>query len=272
MVAQEITVYRHDFELLESAGSHDSSLCGYSLWSERGTAPLKANVSSPWHGRSIHWMDHGGIHVLKGSGVPYLPQPYRDTGELPGYVWGGLRGDDALREWNILKEAQFWGIRCPEPGAVFRYAFTVPPIPGNSFEYHGWLYRVESPYRLVDLEFLGQDGARQLAKAIRNTGWEEEGLHLGLAHWLGATLGAVRKAGWFHNAVTTHNITLALELLDFEAAHRLDDASVDPDMRDALLAREQVHAMEVLYYVSFWLGEHFDVQAAGAVLDEYLGR
>lgn len=231
-----------------------------------------ARVSSPWHGRSIHWVDSGGVHVLKGSGVPYLPQPYLDTGELPGYIWGGLRGDDALREWNILMAAQSWGIRCPEPGAVFRYDFSQPPIPGHPFEYHGWLYRVDSPYRLVDLEFLGQKGGSLLTAAIRKTGWKGDLLHLGLAHWLGLTLSRVRRAGWFHNAVTTHNITVALELLDFEAAHRLDDPSVDRAMRDALLAREQVHALEVLYYVSFWLGEQFNAAVAGAVLNEYLAR
>ena len=270
-VTQERIVHRHSFEVVHTNSDSSEPLCGYSLLPNNKVTETRTSfISTPWHGRSLHWREEDDILVMKGGGVPYLDRPYVYSGELEGHVWGALPRAEAIQEWTMLGVAQSWGINSPEPVALFKYLFAPPPILLQNFEFFGLIYRVASPYRLVDLEFLGRDGAEVLRRALKDFGYNQDCLHLGVAEWLGQTLSLIRKAGWFHNAVTTHNITLKLEMLDYEASHRLDDPTVSNEMLNSLLHRERIHASEVVFYVSFWLGEEFDTSRVKEVFDKYL--
>ena len=139
----------------------------------------------------------------------------------------------------------------------------------QNFEFFGLIYRVAVRIAWLTWNFLvGME--QKFGDALKDFGYNQDCLHLGVAEWLGQTLSLIRKAGWFHNAVTTHNITLKLEMLDYEASHRLDDPTVSNEMLNSLLHRERIHASEVVFYVSFWLGEDFDTSRVKEVFDKYL--
>lgn len=70
-----------------------------------------------------------------------------------------------------------------------------------------------------------------------------------------------------HNALTTHNITCALEIVDFEVSFEINKSDEDLDNKLSLIPREIIQLHEIAFSVSWWFKETYKVNEVQKILD-----
>lgn len=226
---------------------------------------------SPLHGRSfiVGKTSLDRYIVSKGNGLSYTQCALLHTGEFGNDTLGLLLRQDAIRDFTVGKEIEALGIKTNHMHCVIELDYPIS-LPNSSKAIKPILlqYDVECPYRIEDAPFMTRE---QITEEVQK--WQSMNKngrtmsYLIAADVLLTNLRILHDHGILHNALTTHNHTWALELLDFEIAHspsfpytREDDQRHVKD----LFSREIIDVYRIILYIAGVLREPVDY----AVLDE----
>lgn len=220
---------------------------------------------SPLHGRSyiIGETTEGRYIVSKGNGLSYTQWTFLHTPEMGNDTWGLLLKQDAIRDYTIGKEVEALGIKTNHMHCVIELDYPIYiPQTGDTVNPVLLQYDVECPYRIEDAAFMEYS---QIISEIEkwqtmNTNGRDK-YHLIAADILLGNLRILHDHQILHNALTTHNHTWALELVDFELASSpsYPYASED-DQRHVqdLFDRELLDIYRIIIYIAGVLRETVD--------------
>lgn len=212
----------------------------------------------PEHGRSYVVAKQGDRYIIsKGNGLSYSSRPLIYTAESGYETWGLLLREDALRDYHVGQEVEALGIKTNRMEYVVELDYPIR-IKDHIIRPTLLQYDVECPYRISDAAFIP---ASELKKKVARwekmnyRNWSEK--YLVAADVLVNNLRTLHEGNILHNAISTHNYTWALELVDFELAsspsypyHSEDDERHKPD----LFEREIIHTYQVIIYIARVLG------------------
>lgn len=225
---------------------------------------------SPLHGRSflIDKNTKNRFVVSKGNGLSYTQWSILNTCEIGDDSLGLLLRDDALRDYFIGKEIESLGVKTNHMECVMELEREILiNNTGHTLRPVLLQYDVECPYRIEDVPFMTKD---QIGNEVAK--WHFMDVHdlkqpcLIAADILLRNLRTLHDRGILHNALTTHNYTWALELLDFELAHSPNYPYTAEDERrhvKDLFAREIIDTYKIIIYIAGVLRGTID----GVVLD-----
>lgn len=269
---QEFKCSECRFSLLRQAGSEKKA---YPYLRDADGDKVMWQVS-PYHGRSYvvaEDKERGRYVVSKGNGLSYTQYTFLNTGERDDETWGLLLEQDATRDFDLGMEIKRLGIRTNEMECVLVLDKPVMLTNGHIIRPVLLQYNVECPYRISDVAYMPR---AELVKHVN--GWERlnargfDKKHLIAANVLISNLHTLHANGILHNAISTHNYTWALELVDFELAcspkHPYtseDDARHVKDYFD----REVIFTYDVINHIAASLGEMVDNNAVNSLLEDY---
>lgn len=218
---------------------------------------------TPMHGRSVvvsHDRQSQRYIAIKGCGLTYSPYTFVSTGEFNDHVWGATKKQAALREYVAGRFISDLGIRTNQMQAVFELEESEMITMQGKRRIRPTIvqYSVESPYRIGDIPFLDR---KQVMNCIDR--WSSYKVdypttaHLVAAEILFGAIRQMHSSNVLHNAIDQHNLTLALELLDFEMSSTPNMPYPRKDQRDVarLMPREVMHAFEIVSFIAFYLRE-----------------
>ena len=224
----------------------------------------------PEHGRSyIVGMDPDGRFVIsKGNGLSYTPYPFLNTGEMGKDSWGLLLEEDATRDFILGNEVANMGVKTNRMQYVLELNYPLM-IQGEKVKPYLLQYSVECPYRISDSAYIPtQEIWSQVEKWPRRHRYH----YLDAAEVLIGNLKTLHQNKILHNAITIHNYTWALELLDFELAC----SPMTPYGREdyqrhvpTLMPREVMHTYQIIIFIAAVLAEKPDDQELTAVFRSY---
>lgn len=233
---------------------------------DRGTI----NMSSvgPEHGRSfvLGRTNNDRYVVSKGNGLSYTEHPFINTKELGTDIWGLLLEEDAIRDFSVGMEVESLGIKSNHMEYVLKldYPLTLTDCCGEAIHPVLLQYDVECPYRISDFGFIPKNVLHyevtkwdRLNNKNRSSGEE----YLIAADVLVNNLRTLHQHNILHNAISAHNYTWALELLDFELASSPAYPYTNEDHerhKCQLYDREIIHTYQVIVYIARALGQHPD--------------
>ncbi len=233
-------------------------------------------VVSPQHGRSfIVGKDEENRYIIsKGNGLSYTTASYIKTSESMFDVWGLLLKQDAIRDFVLGNEVASLGIQTNRMEYVLELDNPIQVCQERSINPILLQYSVECPFRISDALFIDKS-------CIEEYVWkwpakfnihEELPKHLIAAEVIVRTLSTLHKHGIIHNAITSQNITWALELLDFELAcspsHPYDNVDSQRHYVD-LFERELIYAYNIILDIAGVLGEEADFSQIENVFSRY---
>lgn len=214
MIPIQTKVY--DFRLLKS---HYSPHTNYYPFFRSNTGKEKMWLVSPQHGRSYvvakskkKWI------ISKGNGLSYTQDSLLKSLDQEKELWGLLLYKDALRDFNLGHEINSLGIKTNEMEAIIELDF---PIHINNETIKPILlqYSVECPYRISDAPFMYKRQISQYVKDWKTMDkWNCKHFYEIASHILISNLRILHDNKILHNALTSQNLTWALEFLDFELA------------------------------------------------------
>ena len=231
---------------------------------------------SPIHCRSFVVGQHedGRYIITKGNGLSYSTYPFLYTPEMPGAIWGLLRKEDALRDFNCGQDVQALGIKTNQMECVMELDFPIY-IPQTHEMLNPCIlqYSVECPWRIADAGFMTQNQIWDEVhkwERLNDKGFPED--YLIAANVLIRNLKIMHDNGVLHNALTFENLTWALELLDFELCHtpqhpysKEDYARHVPDLFD----REVIDTYRLIIYIAGVLHQLVDFEQIDNMFAEY---
>lgn len=244
------------------------------LLSEEGNHRI-LNIS-PIHCRSFIVGQHedGRYIVTKGNGLSYSTHTFLYTPEMPTDVWGLLRKEDALRDFYCGQDVQALGIKTNQMECVLELDCPIY-IPQTQETLNPCLlqYSVECPWRIADAGFMTQEQIWDEVhkwERLNYKAFQED--YLIAANVLIRNLRTTHDNGVLHNALTSENLTWALELLDFELCHtpqhpysQEDYARHVPDLFD----REVIDTYRLITYIAGVLQQLVDFQTVDNLFAEY---
>ena len=134
------------------------------------------------------------------------------------------------------------------------------------YQPYNLIYSVKSPYRLIDLDFFNSKEKFEIKKKINSVNLNKYDLvHLNIVDYISEQLKTLYSNGIIHNALTTHNITLSLELLDFESSIDINLCGVE--VFNSLIPRELIHLREVAFSVSRWFSEVYKIDEIDKIIN-----
>ncbi len=215
------------------------------------------------HGRSLCSPMEGGLGYIvhKGTGLSYTSKAVLNTGERDFESWGILQEREALRDFSLGLEVQALGIKTNEMLALSRLPIHIS-IRGEHIYPVALSYRVECPYRICDGASMSIDELNYFVSSWQSgfgtKPWFDVCRPLAnAAHVLFGNLRTMMEHGILHNAISPHNYTWALELLDFELAHSPRTPYTQEEavrIVDTLRPREVIQTYEVLAHIAERLG------------------
>lgn len=227
----------------------------------------------PEHGRSYVIIQQEGRYVVsKGNGLSYSSYSLINTGEMGNETWGLLLMEDAVRDFTIGQEVAALGIKANRMEYVLEIDLPVQ-IHDRRLRPALLQYDVECPYRISDVAFMPEDLLRNEVtkwKKMNVRGLDEP--YLIAANVLVSNLATLHENGILHNAISTHNYTWALELLDFELASSptLPYSREDEERHKSdLFPREVLHTYQVINYIARVLSENIDYHAIDAIFRDH---
>jgi len=231
---------------------------------------------SPLHGRSliVGKTESGRYIVSKGNGLTYTKWKFLNTGEIGNDTLGLLLKQDAIRDFTIGKEVESLGIKTNHMHRVIELneVITIPQT-GDTLNLVLLQYDVECPYRIEDAPFMEREQIMEEVvkwETMNKKGRKQS--HLIAADVLINNLRILHDHGILHNALTTHNHTWALELLDFEIAHSPNyPYSSEDNQRHVkdLFAREILDVYKVIIYIAGVLREEVDYILIDSIFADY---
>lgn len=232
---------------------------GHTLYNGFSKEYDKAFVPSPWHGRSQAFIskENNTYLVVKGIGCPYLSSPYFNSNEMDGHIWGFLDEKTAKYEFENMQIAnRLLNGRVSAPVALKK----IIDIDGL----HPCLiyYNVRNPYRLIDLDFFNSTQKKEIRKNILSlsSNPSEKYVHIVVVERLCEIIKILYDNNLVHNALSVHNVTCSLELVDFESSFIIDFDDEDFELKASIIPREMIQLREIAYSVSWWFQEKYNIK------------
>ena len=222
---------------------------------------------SPEHGRSyvVGKTEEGRYIITKGNGLSYTQWIFLNTKEMGTNSWGLVLKEDALRDFNNGKLAASYGIKTNRMHCVFELddTLTIADTDKSTTLKPVLLqYDVECPLRISDAAFYPKEIIKQYAQKWRIEYSDNSSpLYMIAANVLINNLRVMHNNNFLHNAITVHNYTWALELLDFEMSNSEKypyNDEVNSEVIQELYNRELLHTYQVITYIAVVLGETVD--------------
>lgn len=256
-------IYAHPCEDVFVNDSLYLNKIGFSLVPSKSKKQIQCFIPSPWHGRSVSTYNNNNEWIaIKGIGCPYLKNPYTKTPENSERLWGLINKEECLHEFNMMNKIQQLGILSSKPLAVKKLLGDFNSL----YQPYNLIYSVKSPYRLIDLDFFNSKEKFEIKKKINSVNLNKYDLvHLNIVDYISEQLKTLYSNGIIHNALTTHNITLSLELLDFESSIDINLCGVE--VFNSLIPRELIHLREVAFSVSRWFSEVYKIDEIEKIIN-----
>ena len=224
---------------------------------------------SPEHGRSyvVGKTEEGRYIITKGNGLSYTQWIFLNTKEMGTNSWGLVLKEDALRDFNNGKLAASYGIKTNRMQCVFELGDTITIADTDNNKCTTLKpvllqYDVECPLRISDAAFYPKEIIKQYAQKWRIEYSDNSSpLYMIAANVLINNLRVMHNNNFLHNAITVHNYTWALELLDFEMSNSEKypyNDEVNSEVIQELYNRELLHTYQVITYIAVVLGETVD--------------
>ena len=217
---------------------------------------------SPQHGRSFlvgKNSDTRRFIISKGNGLSYTSHVFARTPEQNYDVLGLLRESDALRDYHLGADIAAIGVRTNRMEAVIELDLPIAITRTETIKPVLLQYSVECPYIISDAAFM--DKATIMAEVNKwktVSDFDSEYFHEIAAAFLFQELHLLHSNGILHNALTSQNITWALELLDFELAsspmHPYENEDYRRHVPD-LFGREVWHIYQIILDIAGILRE-----------------
>lgn len=229
---------------------------------------------SPQHGRSylVGINEDGRYIISKGNGLSYTDKLWLNLNEQNKDVMGLLLEEDALRDYTLGNEIAALGILTNRMEAVIELEKDI--IIKNEYIRPILLqYSVECPYRISDAAFMRPRQIIEYVDKWKNLDkWNCNKNYEIAAHILISNLRTLHDNGILHNALTSQNLTWALELLDFELAY---SPSVPYSSEDYnrhvpdLFEREILHTYQIILDIAWILREIPDYEYIDGLFFNY---
>lgn len=225
---------------------------------------VKCIVPSPLHGRSIivDYNDENKRYTItKGNGLTYFPYGFISTGEFESYAWGLLRSEDALRDYNSCNYVNNLGVLTNEMEAVYTLSEKELVINNERLIIKPSIlqYSVLCPYRIADISFLSKQTINFYTDKWKGYFKSEfDDKYLIATSVLIKNLSLLHNSDVLHNSINSQNISLSLELLDFELARTpvtpFDNIKDETEFRK-LMKREVIHTLEINNQIAIYFNE-----------------
>jgi hypothetical protein len=247
-----------DYNIIQHKGDVTTTIYPY-LRDDEGY--LKMWNISPNHGRSylVGKNKEGGFIISKGNGLSYSQYNFINTHEIGDETLGLLLKNDALRDFDMGLEVSTLGIKTNKMECVIELGETLSLPTGNLLHPVLLQYEVECPYRISDAVFINEKEIGRYVKQWQSERYDQK--HVIAAEVLIGNLRKLHNKGILHNAITVHNITWALELLDFELAcspRRPYDREEERRHVKDLFPREIIGTFNIIRYISGVLKERMN--------------
>ena len=235
-------------------------------------------IVSPQHGRSyvVHKPikpDEDRYIVSKGNGLSYTTESIIITPEQTHDILGLLTKEDALHDFYVGMEIAGLGIKTNIMEAVLE--LNIDLVGHKSQIIHPYLlqYSVESPYRISDAAFMTKESIWEyVEKWSLFDEWDCDASHKIAAHVLIRNLRRLHDNHILHNALTSQNLTWALELLDFELACTPSIPYSNEDYRrhvPDMYGREVIYIYQIILDIAWILGEEVDYKFLDGLFEYY---
>ena len=218
---------------------------------------------SPQHGRSYVVGRNGKRWIIsKGNGLSYTEKPFIYTRETKEDVWGLLLKQDALRDFNVGSEISELGIKTNRMEAIIELDKTV--IINTQYNCKPILlqYSVECPFRISDASFMSRNLIEYyVGEWEKIDKWKCDKKYKIAANLLISNLRILHDHNILYNALSSQNLTWALELLDFELACSPHYPYEREDYNrhiPVLFEREVLHTYQIIIDIAWILREKID--------------
>ncbi len=228
---------------------------------------------SPTHGRSyVVGKTMTDRHIVsKGNGLSYSQYSFINTREIGDETLGLLLRKDALRDFDMGMEIASLGIKTNHMEYVLELSEKIVLPNGNILHPVLLQYDVDCPYRINDAVFIDYSELdKYITKWHNGTKWECK--YLSAAEILVRNLRILHENNVLHNAITLHNYTWSLELVDFELAcspNRPYDTEEEQRHVLDLFPREIVGTYGIIVYIAGVLKEHVDYTHVEKIFEDY---
>ncbi len=235
-------------------------------------------IASPLHGRSLiadYNSKNKRYTITKGNGLTYFPWEFVYTGEMEDLNWGYLNKKDAIRDYlggNFIKKL---GILTNEMEAVYALKIETLKNSESNFKIQPIIlqYTVSCPYRIADIPFLSKKIINKYTKNWSDLfGYKSKNLHCIAANVLLKNIKIMHEENVLHNAISSQNYTLLLELVDFELARTPAtpyESQIDEILFEKLKNREVIQSLEIVNQIAFYFNETIDFVEMNQIMHEY---
>lgn len=262
----------YDYKVLDVANT-DKNICVYPLY-RTTSSKIYMWLISPQHGRSYIVKKYNERYVIsKGNGLSYTNCSIIKINEQDFEIWGLLRLKDALRDFNMGNEVANLGIRTNRMEAVIELDKEIQTRKNEFLRPILLQYSVECPYRISDAAFMRPRQIMEYVGKWKNLDkWYCDANYKIAAHTLISNLRILHNHKILHNALTSQNITWALELLDFEIASSPNYPYESEDYRrhiPDLFNREILHIYQIILDIAWILKEKPDYNYLDSLFKDY---
>lgn len=229
---------------------------------------------SPQHGRSYLVDKRNKKFIIsKGNGLSFSNNVIAQTPELPLETWGILYEDAAIRDYRMGIEIASLGIKTNNMEAVIGIDLNLPS--GISLKKKPALlqYSVECPYRISDAPFMEKEQIMGYVEQWTELNDFKANKYYEIAsNILIRNLRLMHSNKILHNALTSQNLTWALELLDFELACSPFNPYEKEEYKrcmSQLFSRELIHTYQIILEIAGILKEKIDFNYIDKVFKDY---
>lgn len=268
----QISAKKYDFSLITYSSKHYVKSFYPYFRDLKGDQTMW--LVSPQHGRS-YVVDKriGRWIVSKGNGLSYTNCSLLKTREQDNDTWGILNLKDAKRDFRMGMEVASLGIKTNLMESIIELEKEIYINDNSFFKPILLQYSVECPYRISDAPFMT---TAQIKKYSLNWNkldkWGCDKGYKIAAQTLVSNLRILHENQVLHNALTSQNITWALELVDFELAsspkYPYENEDYQKRVQD-LFDREILHIYQIILDIAWILKENPDYEYLDSLLKCY---
>jgi hypothetical protein len=241
------------------------------------SSEIKCIAPSPLHGRSIivdYNEENERFIITKGNGLTYFPYGFISTDELESYAWGLLRSEDAARDYNSCNYINKLGVLTNKMEAVYLLSKKELKVNNKKVLLNPTIlqYSVKCPYRIADIPFLTKKTISFYTDKWKDYFKSEfNDKYLITASVLIKNLNLLHTSDVLHNSINSQNISLSLELLDFELTRTPNtpyDNILDEVEFRKLMKREIIYTLEIINQVAIYFKEKVEKKYLISILKE----
>lgn len=231
-------------------------------------------LPSPQHGRSyVVGRESERWIISKGNGLSYTQEAFLRTQDQINDIWGILLKKDATRDFILGNEISELGIKTNKMEAVIELDKEIRISNEEIIRPVLLQYSVECPYRISDAPFMSK---RLIDFYVR--GWDRLNKrsygdrYKIAAQVLISNLRILHDNQILHNALSSQNLTWALEQVDFELTHSPKNPYNNDDYRrhvPDLFEREILHIYQIILDIAWILRERPDYKFIDCLFQEY---